>query len=160
MSCANQYAAAAEARAVIAKRLSGSRAFVAAYRARAGVIAATIWKRFHVEPRKMRVKHLRWYLEVATRDFSPSHGYRLWTTVRVLVIALGHGEDWIGRLQGPWIRADGDASPVRAGRPAKLPLPFAERDVVAQGVPQDAPFAQRSKIDKHKPQSLSRKSPD
>jgi hypothetical protein len=122
MSCANQYAAAAEARAVIAKRLSGSKAFVAAHRARASVIAGTIWKRFHVGPRQIQVKHLRWYLEVATRDFSPTHRYRLWTTVRVLVIALGHGEDWLGRLQGPWIRPNGDAALLRGGRPAILPI--------------------------------------
>jgi hypothetical protein len=124
MSCANQYAAAAEARAVIAKRLPGSKSFVAAHRARAGVIAATIWKRFHVGPRQMRVKHLRWYLEVATHAFSPTYRYRLWTTVRVLVISLGHGDDWIGRLQGPWIRPEGNAATLRVGRPANLPLPM------------------------------------
>jgi hypothetical protein len=124
VSCANQYAAAAQARAVIAKRLSGSKAFVAAHRARASVIAATIWKRFQVGPRQLQVKQLRWYLEVATRDYSPSHRYRLWTTVRVLVLALGHGDDWLGRLQGAWIRPTGNAVPLRAGRPPHLASPI------------------------------------
>jgi hypothetical protein len=133
MSCANQYAAAAEARAVIGKRLSGSKAFVAAHRARAGVIAATIWKRFHVGPRQMRLKHLRWYLEIGARNLSPTHRYRLWTTVRVLVISLGHGDDWLGRVQGPWIRPNGNAAPLRVGRPTNMPIPLTTEDSLGVG---------------------------
>jgi hypothetical protein len=121
MSLPSQYAAAAAGRTLIAKRLPGSKRFVADHRSRAGIIAAKIWTQFQVGPEELRVKHLRWYLERATRDLSIWQRYRHWATVRVMVIALGHGTDWLGRLQGPWVRPSGEAGALRIGRPAKLP---------------------------------------
>ena len=129
MSLPSQYAAAAAGRTLIAKRLPGSKRFVADHRGRAGIIAAKIWTEFQVGPEELRVKHLRWYLERGTHDLSIWQRYRHWTTVRVMVIALGHGADWLGRLEGPWVRPNSEAGALRIGRPAKLPQQAAGRCV-------------------------------
>jgi len=120
---ATPQAAARQARALLAKRLPGSRrGTVAAHLARAERIGEAIWRRWQVGPYRWRVKHLRWYLTVGTRALTPSTRYRHWLTVRVLVEALAQRGDWLARLEGPWVRPTGEAGPLRSGRPRRRPL--------------------------------------
>ena len=122
---ANQHAAAGEARALLARRLPGARrGTVAAHLARAERIADTIWRRWQVGPRRWRLKHMRWYLTTQTTVFTPGSRYRHWLTLRALAIALGHGDDWLGRLNGPWVRPTGQGGRLGIGRPMARPGPL------------------------------------
>ncbi len=119
---ANQHTAARQARALLARRLPGSRrGTVRAHLARAEHIAETIWRRWQLGPHKWRLKHARWYLTEMTRSRAPSTRYRHWLTLRALILALGHGEDWLARLDGPWRRPDGRPGPLKPGRPLNKP---------------------------------------
>ncbi len=124
----SQHAAAREARALLARRLPGSRrGTVAAHLARADRIAASIWRRWQVGPHRWQLKHLRWYLAVQTTGLSTSTRYRHWLTARALILALGHGDDWLCRLGGPWVRPTGEPGRLRVGRPVARPsLPRAK----------------------------------
>ena len=117
-----QQIAARAARALLVRRLPGSRrGSVRAHLQRAERIAETIWRRWQVGPHQWQVKHLRWYLTTQAGGFTPSTHYRYWLTVRTLVYALGKDEHWLPQLQGPWVRPNGQAGRLKAGRPAKLP---------------------------------------
>lgn len=119
---ANQAAAARQARALLARTLPGSRrGSVAAHLTRAESIAARIWRRWQVGPYRWRLKHLRWYLTHETRALTPSTRYRHWLTIRVLIQCLGYEDDWVPRLQGPWIRPSGARGALAPGRPALRP---------------------------------------
>lgn len=119
---ANQQAAAGMAKAMLVRRLPGSRhGSVRAHLQRAERIAESIWRRWQVGPHQWQVKHLRWYLSVPASPFTPSTRYRYWLTIRNLVHALGRGEHWLVQLQGPWIRPTGQSGELKSGRPAKLP---------------------------------------
>jgi hypothetical protein len=119
---ANQQAAAGAVRALLVRRLPGSRrGSVRAHLQRGERIADRIWRRWQLGPHQWQVKHLRWYLTTQARAFSPGTRYRYWLTVRALVCALGKGEHWLPQLQGPWVRPSGQAGQLKAGRPAKLP---------------------------------------
>ncbi|MCA9860888.1 MAG: hypothetical protein KC438_14260, partial [Thermomicrobiales bacterium] len=62
---ANQQAAAGMAKAMLVRRLPGSRhGSVRAHLQRAERIAESIWRRWQVGPHQWQVKHLRWYLSV------------------------------------------------------------------------------------------------
>ena len=120
----SQQAAAREARALLAHRLPGSRrGTVAAHLARAERIADSIWRRWQVGPRRWRLKHLRWYLTVQTAGLTPGTRYRHWLTARAVILALGHGEDWLRRLDGPWVRPTGQPGRLSIGRPPARPAP-------------------------------------
>jgi len=119
---ANQRTAASTAHALLVRRLPGSRrGSVRAHLQRAVRIADRIWRRWQVGPYQWQVKHLRWYLAAQAGGFTPGTRYRYWLTVRALVFALGQDEHWLPQLQGPWVRPDGQAGRLKAGRPAKLP---------------------------------------
>ncbi len=119
---ANQHAAARQARMLLAKRLPGSRrGTVAAHLVRAERIAEAIWRRWQAGPYQWQVKHLRWYLTMATGQYTSGTRYRHWLTVRVLAFALGKGNHWLAHLEGPWLRPSGQAGAVKSGRPPKLP---------------------------------------
>lgn len=114
----NQRAAARQARMLLAKRLPGSRrGTVGANLLRAERIAETIWRRWQVGPYQWQAKRLRWYLVTQTEPLAPSTRYRYWLTVRVLVQSLERGEDWLARLQGPWMRPTGKTGLAQSGRP-------------------------------------------
>ena len=123
MSAANQYQAARQARALLAKSLPGSRrGTVKTHLHRAEQIGEAIWRRWQVAPAHWQVKQVRWYLEYHCRDLAPSSRYDHWRTVRALLHALAKAENWLPHLQGPWLRPTGDdATPLKAGRPPKLP---------------------------------------
>ncbi len=115
---ANQEAAGRQARALLARRLPGSRrGTVAAHLNRAERIAADIWRRWQVGPYRWQLKHVRWFLATQTEGLSASTRYRYWLTVRALVLALGHHNDWLRRLEGPWDRPTGPEGPLSQGRP-------------------------------------------
>ena len=119
---ANQQAAASMARAMLVRRLPGSRrGSVRAHLHRAERIAEQIWRRWQVGPHQWQVKHLRWYLTTQTDSFTPGTRYRYWLTIRTLIYALGRNEHWLVQLQGPWIRPTGRPGDLKTGRPAKLP---------------------------------------
>lgn len=119
---ANQRSAAREARALLARRLPGSRrGTVGNHLARAERIADAIWRRFQVGPYRWRLKHVRWYLETQVEAHTSGTRYRHWLTRRALVLSLGHGEDWLRRLDGPWVRPNGMRGLLNPGRPALKP---------------------------------------
>lgn len=119
---ATQRSAARAARALLVRRLPGSRrTTVRTHIQRAELIADRIWRRFQVGPHQWQVKHLRWYLTAQTSDYTPGTRYRHWLTVRALVVALDREEQWSAHLQGPWLRPTGKTGKLKAGRPAKLP---------------------------------------
>jgi len=121
----NQWAAARQAKALLAKRLPGSRrGTVRHHLVRAGHIATTVWRRWHVGPDQWRLKHLRWYLVERTGQFSNGTRYRHWLTVRLLIMSLEH-DGWIERLDGPWVRPTGVRGTLKAGRPVLEPAPSA-----------------------------------
>jgi hypothetical protein len=116
---ANGQAAARQTRALLVRRLSGARrGTIAAHLARAERIGAAIWRRWQVGPYRWQLKHLRWYLSTQTGQLTPSTRYRYWLTVRALVASLGHEADWLGRLDGPWVRPTGVCGALKPGRPA------------------------------------------
>ncbi len=118
----NQQAAVRNARALLARRLPGSRrGSVRAHIQRAERIAGRIWRRWQVGPFQWQVKHLRWYLVTHTEGFMPSTRYRYWLTTRALIYALGREEHWLVQLQGPWLRPTGQQGGLKIGRPAKRP---------------------------------------
>ncbi len=117
----NQRSAGRQARALLAKRLPGSRrGTVRHHLARATHIAATIWRRWHVGPFQWQGKHLHWYLAEKTCEYVSGTRYRHWLTVRLLILALDR-DGWIQRLDGPWIT--GQRGPLKPGRPVLEPTP-------------------------------------
>ncbi|MCH9694159.1 MAG: hypothetical protein K0U72_06585 [Gammaproteobacteria bacterium] len=123
---ANHRAAARIARSLLANRLPGSRrGTVRQHLARSGHIAETIWRRWQVGPYQWRLKHLRWYLQECTNEYTCSTRYRHWLTVRLLVFALDR-DGWIERLNGPWVRPSGIRGVLKPGRPAFEPSPTAD----------------------------------
>jgi len=114
--------AAKKARELLSRRLPGlDPTTVREHVIRAEHIAETIWRRWQAGPYQWQIKHLRWYLEHRTSGLKPGTRYRHWLTVRALVYALGRSDDWLPRLQGGWIRPNGDARELQAGRPPSLP---------------------------------------
>jgi hypothetical protein len=115
---ANPAAAGRQARALLVRRLPGSRrGTVAAHLTRAERIGAAIWRRWHIGPYRWQLKHVRWFLTTQIDGLTVSSRYRYRLTVRALVLALGHGENWIRRLEGPWVRPTGREGPLSQGRP-------------------------------------------
>lgn len=127
---ANQRIAGRQARSLLARRLPGSRrGTVRQHLARSQRIAELIWRRWHVGPGQWRLKHLRWYLLARTADLGSGTRYRHWLTVRLLIFALDK-DDWIDRLDGPWVRPSGERGALKPGRPPNLPSPPADWDLV------------------------------
>lgn len=124
----NQRAAARQAQSLLANRLPGSRrGTVRQHLARARRIAQIIWQRWQVGPYQWQLKHLRWYLQERTGDYTTGTRYRHWLTVRLLILALDH-DGWIERLDGPWVRPTGVRGVLKAGRPVSEPSPLVNRD--------------------------------
>ncbi|MCP4300150.1 MAG: hypothetical protein GY783_06180 [Gammaproteobacteria bacterium] len=120
---ANHRAAARIARSLLVNRLPGSRrGSVRQHLARGGHIAQTIWRRWQVGPYQWRLKHIRWYLQEHTGEYTNSTRYRHWLTVRLLILALDR-DGWIERLDGPWLRPTGECGALNIGRPVLMPSP-------------------------------------
>ena len=123
---ANHRIAGRQARSLLVRRLPGSRrGTVRQHLARSQRIAELIWRRWHVGPGQWRLKHLRWYLLTRTADLGSGTRYRHWLTVRLLIMALDK-DDWIERLDGPWVRPTGERGALKPGRPPNLPTPSAD----------------------------------
>ena len=87
-------------------------------------IGAWIADRFGVDAQNVhawKCKHLRWALEVGTRDMANPTRYEYWRSVRGLIAAMGRLHDWEPHLRGPWQHPDG-RQPKRGqgGRPPKV----------------------------------------
>jgi hypothetical protein len=85
------------------------------------IFAAAIWRHWQVGPYRWQIKHLCWYLATQIGQFTPGARYRYWLTVRVPILSLGHDADWLGRLDGPWVRPTGIRGVLKPGRPAARP---------------------------------------
>ena len=70
-------------------------------------------------PRRWRVKHLRWVLEVGLADYARATKYDYWRAMRVLGEAMGRWDGWEPHLRGPW--AGSSSRGDQGGRPPKLP---------------------------------------
>jgi hypothetical protein len=104
----NQQAAARQARALLEPQLADAEGeTIAGHLVRAERIAEVIWRRWRLGPHRWQLKHLKWYLEHESKCFTPDTRYGYWLTVRALVLARGHAQDWLGRLDGPWVRPTG-----------------------------------------------------
>jgi len=120
---ANYRIAGLQAKSLLAKRLPGSRrGTVRQHLARSQRIAELIWRRWHIGPGQWRLKHLRWYLLARTAHLGSGTRYRHWLTVRQLIVALDK-DGWIERLDGPWVRPNGERGALKPGRPPNLPTP-------------------------------------
>lgn len=120
---ANHRMAAHQAKSLLTKRLPGSRrGTVRQHLARSQRIAELIWRRWHVGPGQWRLKHIRWYLLTRTAHLGSGTRYRHWLTVRLLIMALDK-DGWIERLDGPWVRPNGERGALKPGRPPNLPSP-------------------------------------
>jgi len=123
---ANHRIAGRQARSLLAKRLPGARrGTVRQHLARSQRIAELVWRRWHVGPGQWRLKHVRWYLLTRTAHLGSGTRYRHWLTVRLLIMALDK-DDWIERLDGPWVRPNGERGALKPGRPPNLPTPPAD----------------------------------
>jgi hypothetical protein len=99
----------------------GSRRAVQVHIRRGRAIAACIEQRWGaIGPRQWRLKHVRWYLEVAAADLSAPTQYDHWRTVRVIIAAIGRLTDWAPRLHGSWQHRTGKPGQGSGGRPPKL----------------------------------------
>lgn len=120
---ASHRVAARQARTLLANRLPGSkRGTVRQHLVRSEHIAEVIWKRWQVGVYQWRLKHVLWYLQHCTDQYTDSTRYRHWLTVRKLILSLGH-DTWLGRLNGPWVRPTGVRGALKAGRPVLAPSP-------------------------------------
>lgn len=88
---------------------------------RAKRIMTVIFKRFGVSLGRLQVKHLRWYLEHGTKNFSASTRYDHYRTIRRLVKALGKLEHWDPHLKGPWVSPKGRQKVALRTKPERLP---------------------------------------
>lgn len=59
------------------------------------------WKREH--PKRWKLKHIHWFLDVYLEKSSHETRYRYWLTLQVILLRLGKTRDWEPRLQGNWI---------------------------------------------------------
>ena len=105
MRPANQQQAVKHMEHLLARKLAGRRKTrVKEHTNRAKRIAAVIWNRFQVGPYQYQLKHLKWYLDTQTHHLTANTAYRHWLTTKNIVAALGKEANWIGQLQGTWIR--------------------------------------------------------
>ena len=106
MRPANPQQAQQHMRHLLGKKITGKRGTrVKEHTKRALTIAGVLYRQFQVGPYQYRLHHLLWYLSTHIQPFKPSSQYRHWLTVRVIVIALGKGGQWIPLLGGPRIES-------------------------------------------------------
>ncbi len=85
-------------------------------------IIESIWRRWQVGIFSLRLKHIKWFLEVATADLAPGTRYRHWRRCRELMVELGVYEDWRCHVTGPWCNPLGLEQrrlSIKAGRKPK-----------------------------------------
>ena len=80
---------------LLKRRIKGNRqTCVKEHIDRAKRIAIAIWRRFQIGPYQYKHKHLRWYMEIYTKDLTPNTRYRHWLTIKHIVCSLNKGVDW------------------------------------------------------------------
>ena len=102
---------------------------------RAARIAAGVWSRWRVGPWQWRCKHVRWFLEHGTADYTAWTRYRYWLTIERLLHVLGTLPDWRPRLTGSWC-APTSAESARNAE-ATATQQFETAQVPALGLPQE-----------------------
>lgn len=93
---------------LVKSRLKGSQQKINEHNNRALNLSDALWTRFQIGVYQCQLKHLKWYLEEATKLLLPATRYRHWLTVKLIVEALGKGTDWCGQLQGSWVSPTSD----------------------------------------------------
>ena len=120
-------AATQHADALMRHRLTGSNSSRIDHRVRIGVIAHVIWLRFQRGLAYVRLKELRWFLDIIVRDLPPEVWRPYYESVRQVVFVLGKERDWLPRLNGPWghdreyDETERRAAPPRGMREHKIP---------------------------------------
>ena len=95
MRPANQQQAIRHMEHLLNRKIKGNRQTrVKEHLNRARCIATAIWARFQVGPYQYKLKHLRWYMEVCTRNLAPNTCYRYWLTIKKIVHALDKNAGW------------------------------------------------------------------
>lgn len=95
MRPANQQQAVRHMEYLLKRRIKGNRqTCVKEHMDRAKRIAIAIWRRFQVGPYQYKHKHLRWYMEIYTKDLTPNTRYRHWLTIKYIVCSLNKDVDW------------------------------------------------------------------
>ena len=103
MSTPKSAAEAAEVAARLLKRaMPGESARTKAECNRVARVAAEVWRQWRVGPWQWKCKHVRWFLEHRTAQYSPCIRYRYWLTVARLLHLIGKWHDWRAQLTGPW----------------------------------------------------------
>ena len=95
-------------RHLIKHRLKGSQQKINEHASRALNLSDALWTRFQIGAYQYQLKHLKWYLEEATKVLLPATRYRHWLTVKLILEALGKETDWGGQLQGSWVSPTSD----------------------------------------------------
>ncbi len=104
MRPANIHQAKAQMTHLLGRKLTGNRKTrVREHTRRGQQISDAIWRRFQVGPYQYRLKHLRWYLDIQTKELKPATRYRHWLTVQNIVQTLNKDADWFNSLKGPWM---------------------------------------------------------
>ena len=104
MRPANLQQAQQHMRHLLGKKITGRRGTrVKEHTKRALTIADVLYRQFQVGPYQYRVHHLLWYLNTHIQSLKPSGQYRHWLTIRLIVKALGKGEQWLPLLSGSWV---------------------------------------------------------
>lgn len=94
--------AAKVAARLLQRAVPGQAAFARSECSRAARIAAEVWSRWRVGPWQWQCKHVRWFLEHGTADYTGWTRYRYWLTIKRLLHVLGTWRDWRPRLTGSW----------------------------------------------------------
>ena len=103
MRPANQQQAIRHMEHLLKPKLTGNRSTKVKERInRARHIAAVIWVRFQVGPYQYQLKHLRWYLDVHSKDLKMGTRYRYRLAIRSIIEALNDKGRWLKQLSGPW----------------------------------------------------------
>ena len=96
------------AKRLLSRSMRGGSATVRTECERAARAAGVIWCRWQVGPWQWQQKHVRWFLEHRTKEYSAWTRYRYWLTVERTLRVIKRYDDWAPGLKGPWLSPTGD----------------------------------------------------
>ena len=91
------------AKRLLSRSMRGGSVTVRTECERAARAAAVIWCRWQVGPWQWQQKHIRWFLEHRTTEYSAWTRYRYWLTVERMLRVIKRYDDWAPGLKGPWL---------------------------------------------------------
>jgi hypothetical protein len=89
---------------LLGKRLTGSSESIKSHKKRALKIARAIHYQYGVNVYQYQLKHIKWFLDVANQSLKSNSQYNYWLTIKEIAAIIGKSEDWLPRMQGPWVR--------------------------------------------------------